>query len=133
MPREATEVEFDHNKPIARPKPDADHSRKIRNALAQAKKEKAAGAEGAAEIFNAIHRTGMPADREDPFGILSVPDVPPIPQKFEGDKGRGRQLSFGIGGKSRSSKSQKRRDSLKKRIRVVGELGDDIGRRDFAV
>lgn len=114
--------EFDYNKPIARPRPDANHDRRLRNALKEAKKEKAAGAEGAQEIFTAIQANGMPAEKENPFGIYNVPRPPPFSYADDdADRGRSRALAFWMGGKQRS-KSQKRREDLKKIIRLVGEV-----------
>lgn len=151
--KEKPAAEFDYNKPIARQRADSNHDRKLRNALKEAKKEKAAGVKGAQEIFTAIQANGMPAEKENPFGIYNVPP-PPAFAYAEGDAERGRTkaLGFGIGmpGKQRS-KSQKRREDLKKRIRHVGETdpnwplvsglgnigamspaGEGSGTRDFA-
>lgn len=131
-PKPAAPPAFDYNRPIHRSSPSTDHSKQIRRALEEARKERQVGHEGSADIVSAIRTMGMPPEKEDPFGIYSNPG-PGLPPPSLADGGndsqeRGRtRFHLGhmrIDSKARS-KSQERRDSIKKRIRVVSEVDPD--------
>lgn len=105
---------FNYNRPLVRrPK--------------QPQPQESEGRAGLLELVDAIKGKPMPAEKHDPFGIYSMPEDPVAPAPAEK---RGRRFGVGVGGKMRS-KSQKRRDDLKKKI--GGPVSGGVDRLDFAL
>lgn len=125
-PKAVAEPAFDYSRPIPRPPPHPERHAQIQAALDKAKEEMAEGVEGARKVFEAIAQKGSPAEKEHPFGLgLHLPRTEQETRRKDGERvergGRGRFLAT-MGSSVHRSKSQKRREELKSRIRLVGEI-----------